>query len=56
MKIRVVAHKIRGIGLLLFFKRKYYALWFEWADGGQAMPDGTLKTLWIKPQIRFVHT
>lgn len=55
MKFKIVCHLIRGIGLIVFWKR-YYALWFEWADGGQAMPDGALKPIWIKPRFRFVHT
>lgn len=55
MKVKISISKIRGIGLI-WFRRKYHALWLEWADGGQAMPDGTLKPLWIKPRIRYVRT
>lgn len=55
MKIKLTASKIRGIGLI-WIVDKYHALWFEWADGGQTMPDGALKTLWIRPRLRYVHT
>ena len=55
MRIRLCISTIRGIGLIIYHKR-YYALWFEWADGGSALPSGRLKPLWIVPRIRFVHT
>ena len=53
--IKISLSKIRGIGLI-FYKRKYYALWLEWADGGIVQESGELKPLWITPRIRFVHT
>ena len=50
---RISVSKIRGIGLL-WTSPKYHALWFEWADGGQALLNGKLKTLWIRPRFRYV--
>ena len=54
--IKISTSKIRGIGLIIWFKHRYHALWIEWADGGQAMPNGKLKPLWIIPRVRYVHT
>lgn len=54
MKVKISISKIRGIGFI-WIGWQYHALWLEWADGGQFMPDGTLKTLWIRPQLRYVH-
>ncbi len=56
MRLKIALHKIRGLGFIFVFRKKYYSLWLEWADGGEAMDNGTLKTLWIKPRIHFVHT
>lgn len=56
MKARISISKIRGIGLLLWFRKIYYALWLEWAEGGQCLPSGRSKIIWIKPRIRFVST
>jgi len=55
MKVKVTISKIRGIGLI-WFRQKYHALWLEWADGGQVMPCGRLKVMWIFPRVRYVHT
>lgn len=56
MKFKISLSKIRGLGLIFWTDSKYYALWLEWADGGQVMLDGSMKTMWAKPQVRFVHT
>ena len=55
MEFKITISRIRGIGFILWYPNHYYALWLEWADGGQATPDGKLKTLWQLPRIRYVH-
>lgn len=55
MIIKLSLSKIRGIALI-WIGKKYHALWFEWADGAQMLPNGRLKTLWILPRIRYVHS
>ena len=55
--IKITISKMRGIGLLLWFRKTYYALWLEWADGAHWFLDGSKwRIIWIKPRIRFVST
>lgn len=54
-RFRITLSKIRGVGLIWFGKR-YRALWLEWANGGQMLPNGRMRILWIFPRVRYVHT
>jgi len=55
MTIKLSVNKIRGVALI-WFRRKYHAIWLEWANGAQMLPTGRMRTLWMYPRIRYVHT
>jgi len=55
MKIKISVSKIRGASLM-WFRKRYHALWFEWANGAQVLPNSKMKVLWIFPRIKYVHT
>lgn len=54
MKVELSISKIRGIALI-WIRKKYHALWFEWAEGAQVLLNGERKILWICPRIRYIH-
>ncbi len=53
MKIKLSVSKFRGLALI-WIGKKYHAFWLEWANGGQVLSNGMIKTLWMLPRIKYV--
>ena len=39
MKIKLFAYKGEGTGIAIWFRKRYFAIWFHWADGIETLAN-----------------